>query len=154
MPVADLQCVHILADMSKAQRSAFAEYGEVSEFAPGREIITQGKAADALYVLVDGKVGVYVTDPAGGEVHLRTIESGGHFGEMALLQASPRTASVRALAPSTVFRLDSDSFKRLLQNTELAAPFLHGLSRSLAIRLADITKRLADAQSLKEFWGP
>jgi sulfate permease, SulP family len=153
MTVPNLGCVRILADMSNVQRSAFSEYGEVLELASGQDVLKQGKAADALYLLLDGKVGIYVTGPEGSEVHLRTIETGGHFGEVGLLQSGTRTANVRTLTRTMVFRLDAAAFKRVLKDAEVAVPLLHGLSRSLAIRLADITNRLADARSLKDAWS-
>jgi CRP-like cAMP-binding protein len=152
MTVPNLERIRILGEMSQVQLSAFSEYGEVLEFAEGQEIIGQGKRADALYLLLDGKVGAYVTDPQGNQVHLRTIETGGNFGEIGLLQAGTRTANIRAMTRCTVFRLDSTAFRQVLQDLELAVPLLHGLSRSLAIRLADITSRLSEARSLKDAW--
>ena len=148
----ELRGVRILADMTNAQLQMLLTYGQVLPFAPGQIIVGQGNTAEALFLLVEGKVGVYVRDQQGNEVHLRTTESGGHFGEVGLLDAGRRTANVRALTQCTVFRLDAGAFKELLKAPDLAVPLLYGLSRSLAIRLADITRRLSELRAHDELW--
>jgi len=148
----ELRGVRILADMANAQLQMLLTYGQVQAFTPGQLILAQGDTAEALFLLLEGKVGAYVRDQHGNEVHLRTTESGGHFGEVGLLEAGRRTASVRALTQCTVFRLDAGAFKQLLKAPDLAVPLLYGLSRSLAIRLADITHRLSELQAHDELW--
>jgi CRP/FNR family transcriptional regulator, cyclic AMP receptor protein len=152
MHVPELRTIRILADMSSSQLDALSNYGEVLRLSAGEAIVRQGDPADAMFLLLDGKVGAYVTDPKGNETHLRTIESGGHFGEIGLLEHGRRTASLRTMTPCQVFRLDASAFGELLKAPDLAVHFLHGLSRSLALRLADITSRFADARSFKEAW--
>ncbi len=148
----ELRGVRILADMTNAQLQMLLTYGQVLPFAPGQIIVGQGNTAEALFLLLEGTVGAYVRDQHGNEVHLRTTESGGHFGEVGLLDAGRRTANVRALTQCTVFRLDAGAFKELLKAPDLAVPLLYGLSRSLAIRLADITRRLSELRAHDELW--
>lgn len=152
MTTPDLRGVRILADMTNAQLGALLNYGEILQFDAGRVIVAQGDRADALFLLLEGKAGAYVTDPYGNETHLRTTEAGGHFGEIGVLEAGSRTATVKAVTPCTVFRLNARAFRDILKTPDLATPLLHGLSRSLAIRLADITARFAELRSLKDAW--
>jgi CRP-like cAMP-binding protein len=70
-----------------------------------------------------------------------------------LLQSGTRTANVRTITQSRLSRLDKEAFQGILEVPELATPFLHGLSRSLAIRLADVTNRFADVKSFKDVWA-
>ncbi len=149
----DLRGVRILADMNNSQVSALGAFGRIVNSPRGEQIASQGEPADAMYFLLQGEAAAYVTDGNGGEVHLRTLEPGGYFGEIGLLESGHRTATVKAITDCTLFRLDAASFKRLLQVHDLAAPLLHGLSRSLAIRLADITRRMSDLRSFAEHWS-
>src|SRR2546428_951709 len=106
MASAQLKGVRILADMTDTQLDELQRYGKITQLAPGQAVIGQGDESDAMYLVLEGKVGAYVTDPQGNETHLRTIESGGYFGEIGLLVAGKRTASLRTLSTCTVFRID------------------------------------------------
>ncbi|HWV99064.1 MAG TPA: cyclic nucleotide-binding domain-containing protein [Candidatus Acidoferrum sp.] len=152
MSTPDLRGVRILADMTNQQVGALLSYGEVLRFAPGDKIVRQGDPADALFLLMDGTTGAYFTDARGNETHLRTTETGGHFGEIGVLESGVRTATVKATTACVAFRMDAQQFRNLLKAPELATPLLHGLSRSLAIRLADITNRFSELRALKDVW--
>ena len=152
MNTPDLRGVRVLADMTNDQVGALLNYGEWLRFAPGEQIVKQGEPADALFLLVEGKTGAYSTDARGNETHLRTTETGGHFGEIGVLESGIRTATVKAITPCVVFRVDAPRFRELLKAPELATPLLHGLSRSLAIRLADITNRFSELHALRDVW--
>lgn len=138
--------------MTDAQLNALSGYGKLLEFAPSQLIVEQGAPSNGLFLLLEGKVGAYVTEAHGNEVHLRTIESGGHFGEIGLL-GGKRSANVKAISRCRVFSLDDKAFQGLMKTPDLAAPLLHGLSRSLAIRLADVTNRMATLWSQKDLWN-
>src|SRR6266496_3775807 len=150
MNAPELRGIRVLADMSDAQLNALAQFGKVLEFPPAQVIARQGDRSNSLFFVLEGKVGAYATEPHGNEVHLRTIEGGGHFGEIGLLDGGTRTANVKALSQCRVFSLDEKAFQQLLTKPELATPLLYGLSRSLAIRLADVTSRMATLWSLKD----
>jgi CRP-like cAMP-binding protein len=152
MNTSQLRGVRILAEMTDAQLNALSKYGKVLEFAPSQMIVHQGDDSNALFLVLDGKVGAYIKESHGNEIHLRTIDSGGHFGEIGLLESGGRTANIRAVTQCRLFSLDEKSFQELLKMPDLAAPLLHGLSRSLAIRLADVTNRMAELWSLKDAW--
>jgi len=64
--------------------------------------------------VVRGKLGVFRKEPDGSERQLNTIGSGEFFGEIGLLAQAPRVATVRALEPSELLRLDQDAFKDLV----------------------------------------
>jgi CRP-like cAMP-binding protein len=143
MNTADLSGIRILADMTLAQRAALAEYGEVIEVPGGRRLLEQGSQSKALYFVLSGKLGVYYTEAGKGEIVMRTLSVGDHFGEIALLGAGKRTANVRAIERSNLFRIDPGSFNGIMNVPELAIPLLLGISRSLASRLDEATKRIA-----------
>ena len=74
-------------------------------YAKGTEIIRQGEAGDAFYLVVDGAVEV-IRDG----VHVDDMGAGASFGEVALISGEPRNATVRATQDCRAYRLDSAAF--------------------------------------------
>ncbi len=80
----------------------------------GAVIVREGDPADALYVLVSGRARVVKRGDTGEEVPLNVLRAGDAFGEMALLEQSTRTATVRASSDVEALRLDRSAFEALL----------------------------------------
>lgn len=103
------------------------------ELAKGQVAISEGEASETLFILVDGAVEVMRNG-----TKLAELGAGSHFGEMALLSQRPRSATVRAIAPSRLLALDRQSFYGLLQqDPTLAGKFLWKLAQTLSLRLDD-----------------
>ncbi len=102
-------------------------------FAPGETVIWQGERNDDVYVLVEGRLEVLVTQD-GQTTRIDQVEPGEMFGEIAFFTEDPRYATVRALEPSRCFVLtDVD-----LQLLAFEHPtILMQMAGSLAKRLAD-----------------
>ncbi len=74
-------------------------------FQPGEVIVKEGEQDDAaMYILISGRAAV--TTGEQGEVILDEVQVGEFFGELSFLTESPRTATVQALEPCIVWRLD------------------------------------------------
>jgi NADH dehydrogenase len=82
-------------------------------FEPGQEVFREGDRGDWLYVVSEGEVEVLRRGPDGAETPLRRLTAGDCFGEIALVSDGPRTATVRALAPTNVLAVDRDAFQAL-----------------------------------------
>ncbi|HTG48437.1 MAG TPA: cyclic nucleotide-binding domain-containing protein [Actinomycetota bacterium] len=80
--------------------------------APGEVLVSQGDVGDAFYVLGSGHVDV---EQDGRTLH--DMGPGEHFGEIALLEDVPRTASVIARTPVRAFRLDQEGFDGTLRDS-------------------------------------
>jgi MFS family permease len=100
----------------------------------GAEVVTQGAAADAFYVVVDGDLEVWSTGEGGGErTFVRTLGPGDWFGEIGLLEATPRTATVRSVTKCLLLRISGEAFLEALT----AHPNTYGaLRETAAARLA------------------
>ena len=107
--------------------------------APGDAIVREGEVGQAVYLVSEGTLDVV---SAGRTV--AALRHGDHFGEIALLQASPRTASVVAETPATVFMLDGEDFMTAVSG--------HPISSSLARSTAD--ERLRELAGLAGGDGP
>jgi CRP/FNR family cyclic AMP-dependent transcriptional regulator len=81
----------------------------------GAIIFSQGDPGDALYGIVTGKVRISASAPDGKEMFLNIMEPGDTFGEIALLDGYPRTATASATAPSELLIIMRDPFLALLQ---------------------------------------
>jgi putative peptide zinc metalloprotease protein len=87
----------------------------ITRYLPGDTIVRQGERGDRFYILVDGHVDVSRED-AGGSRHLATLGPGQVFGEMALLDQTPRSATVRALTAVETYTLSETDFGELLRH--------------------------------------
>lgn len=86
---------------------------ELIGFSPGDVIVKEGTSADAVYWIESGEVEVVRTEPYGDTVLVR-LGPGRYFGELASLLRTGRTASVRAVTPTTVSVHSVESFRHRL----------------------------------------
>ena len=96
----------------------------------GEHVVREGELGECAYILASGTVEVYrMVD--GQEVALRTMGAGEVFGEMAVLTASARTASVRALEDCELHVVSAETLQRELEGMK---PWMGALTRALAKR--------------------
>ncbi|MBI5608747.1 MAG: cyclic nucleotide-binding domain-containing protein, partial [Deltaproteobacteria bacterium] len=86
---------------------------EVVQCAAGDDVVTQNQAGDHLYVVREGSLRVHRSTPKGPKL-LAKLQAGDWFGELALLGAGARTATVTAETPCGVVRLHRDAVDRAL----------------------------------------
>jgi CRP-like cAMP-binding protein/Zn-dependent protease len=99
--------VEVLNDLSGRVRLRSAAQGEA--------VVRQGDRANAMYVVRSGSLQVVEEGPDHREDRvLRTLGRGESFGELGLVEAAPRTATVRAIEPAELFEIDKSTFDRLL----------------------------------------
>jgi CRP-like cAMP-binding protein len=106
----------------------------------------EGETADALYVIVDGEVEVSARGEGTEVRHLRTVGPRGYVGEIGLMTAGTRTATVTVTEPVTLWRLPGQEFLAALQDSSASTSLLQTSARRLARthpRLAE--KPLAEA---------
>jgi CRP-like cAMP-binding protein len=75
-------------------------------------VVRQGEPTDDFYAVLDGQVVVDVTHVLGGVERVRFLGPGSGFGELGLLQRSPRTATVTTVTPSVLVRVPGEVFVR------------------------------------------
>ncbi|HKC25303.1 MAG TPA: Crp/Fnr family transcriptional regulator [Thermoanaerobaculia bacterium] len=130
--------VPLFAGVSEVDRATLASASTVRRYRRGERIVTQGQPGDLLFVIVRGRVSVMILSPDGREVVLTTLGEGDYFGEMALLDDSPRSASVVASERSELAILTRQVFFDLLRtNFSLTRALLSSFSRR--IRQANAT---------------
>ena len=81
-------------------------------YAPGDMIIRKGETGREMFIISRGTIEV-IDDS--GKV-LNTLSDGAFFGELSLISAQPRTASIRAATPCDMFILDKKTFDQAIKN--------------------------------------
>ncbi len=133
-----LDDVEILRALAPTVKSQLEAQLHPRALAPGDVLFSEGDPGDALYIIVDGLLSVYVTDPALGlTVDLATLGRGEAVGEMALVTGQVRSASVKAVEPSRVLGLSRDTFHKLVQHVPQVGLSIAG---SLAKRLDQLNR--------------
>ena len=111
---------------------------ELQRFAPGQIIARQGDAAHSFYLVRIGFVKISETYP-GGELVLAYLSRGDYFGEIALLRNTPRTASVRTLAPCLCLSLNRGHFLDLMDRVPDLRREIDQVAQTRNIALAEET---------------
>jgi CRP/FNR family cyclic AMP-dependent transcriptional regulator len=128
-----------------------AKQGIVKGYPRNAVIVSEGDDTDSFYVIVSGRVKVYVSDDEGREMVLATQGPGDYFGEM-VLDGGPRSASVMTLEPSRFAVIPKASFREFLLThpsfSTLLVERLIGRSRALtdnvkSLALLDVYGRVA-----------
>jgi len=117
---------------------------EVRRYPQGQVIIRRGDPGDAVYLLASGQVSVTLDLPNGQRTRLSTLSPGMTFGELALVERSPRTADVRADTAVECFVLSADALDRLGETEPgIRAGILQNLLRSVHRMVARLNHEVA-----------
>lgn len=99
----------LFADTPENVLSSVAHIMNEVTYHEGQEIFVKGDIGTSLFILYDGEVGIF-----DGSEQLATFSKGGFFGELALLDTEPRSATAIALSDVLTFRIDQDDFYDLM----------------------------------------
>jgi CRP/FNR family transcriptional regulator, cyclic AMP receptor protein len=105
-----IQRVPLFRALDERQASQVSALLKKRRYRKGEIIFHQGDPSDCLYIIGAGQVRIYLTNPDGREITLRIYESASAFGELALLDGKPRSASAAALEDTTTFMLYREDF--------------------------------------------
>ncbi len=101
-----LHSLPLFSTMGKRQVRSLAKLASVRDYEPGASIVRVGEPGDSFYVLLEGRASV-----AGKS---RVLRPGDFFGEMALLDGGPRSATITATTSVRAMRLPRRSFTKAI----------------------------------------
>lgn len=121
-------------DVSEETLKSLASRASHKTFPKNAIVINEGDDAGPLYVILSGKVRVFLSSEAGKVITLSIQEAGSYFGELSLLDDSPRSASVMTLEKTVCGLIAKSEFKKWLsEHPDLAFCIIKGLTRRIRI---------------------
>jgi CRP-like cAMP-binding protein len=135
-----LRGVKLLSCFSDEQLERFTQFVEVERTRPQTVIVKQGDCGNAMYVILEGEASVRLS-VGGLETELATLGAGDFFGDFALFDHGPRSASVLSRTSCLLLKISVIAFERLSHDaTDLATPFLRAIAKTLAARIRAANK--------------
>lgn len=115
------------------------EFSSTRHYVPGSIIFREGERGNTAFIVCEGSIEIF---KGSGEDHvsLTTCETGAIFGEMALIDDAPRSASARAKTYATCLVLPKDRFRRFFDEAD---PFIRGLLRILVANVRETSDSMA-----------
>lgn len=126
--------ISLFAACSDRDLQKIAKASDEIEVEAGRTLIQQGTSGREVYVILDGAAVVRRNDSK-----IADLGPGDHFGELALLDGGPRTATVEATTPMTVLVLGQREFAGVLDEVP-------GLARKIMASLAQTIRSLDESR--------
>ena len=137
-----LRNMPLFSKLQERELLRIMQVADVLEYAQGECVVKEGDRGDELFIVVDGTLEIMR-----GEQVLSEVDPGEHFGEMALIRSTPRSATVRALEPSELIAIRRSEFFAILRKEhELAVKLLWQFLGVLADRLDQTSRDLSTAK--------
>src|SRR6186997_2687866 len=133
--VASLARIPFFSGLDEAALERVAAGTRTRRFRRGEVIFHAGDPGDALFIIVSGEVKIAVPSESGEEAILTTLREGDVFGELALLDGAPRSASAAALVATETVVLPRDRFRELVASEPV-------IRDALLVSLASELRRL------------
>ncbi len=130
--VSVLQALDLFAAANNPTLERLAKALQPVELPAGSVVMAEGDPADALWILTAGEVAVMARGEGREERLLRRLGPPAYVGEIGLLRASPRTATVRTVQPSSFWKLPGDVFLSALQDSTASTSLLQTSANRLA----------------------
>ncbi len=138
-----LRRIPLFKDLSDEVLAGLAPHLRRRAFRRGTMIFHKDQAGDALYIVESGRVRIFLPAEGGEELSIDMLGPGDVFGDMALLDGRPRSASADALDDTVAYTLSRDEFQRHLATApQLASALIELLSTRLR-HLMHYTETLA-----------
>lgn len=148
-----LKNIPLFSGLAESDLAILSNHAVTKKFSKNTIIINEGDDTDSLYVILSGKVKAFLSDEQGKEIILNIEGPGQHFGEIALLDEAPRSASVMTLEPSSFLIISKHDFKDCLaKNPDIAISLIKELTHRIraltsnvkGLALRDVYGRVAE----------
>lgn len=135
----ELKNIPLFSDLSDMEIEAISKLASSRTFNKNTMVICEGDRSDSLYVILSGQVRVFLSGDDGKEVTLNIQKEGEYFGELALLDDAPRSASVVTTESSRLAVISKAAFDECMEkNPCIALKIIRGLAR----RLRELTENV------------
>ncbi|PIS10512.1 MAG: nucleotide-gated potassium channel protein, partial [Bdellovibrio sp. CG10_big_fil_rev_8_21_14_0_10_47_8] len=111
-------------------------------YKPGDFIFFEGDIDFQFYIIEQGQVQIFTKSKTGKRINITTVEEGESFGEFALLDKQPRSASAQALTECTLIKVSEKGYEQLLEELPVWAS---SMLKSFALRLKNMNEKLKES---------
>ncbi len=147
-----LKGIQLFSGLKKPALELIARIAKEETHAKETKIFRHGEPGEKLYLILEGKVRISREVPGMGEEALAVLDAGQIFGEMALLDESPRSADANVHERCRVLTISRDAFDDLLfLNKDLAYEVLWSIVRMLLKRLRETNDKLTFLSTSSKF---
>ena len=135
----------LFAGLRKKEIKRLVELAEIQEFERDEVIVSEGSEGDALFLLYDGEISVCTKNKNDEILTLASMcDKGAFFGEIALVDPGPRSATVKADGEAVLLKLGKVDLERLFaESTSAKGTIMQNIACVLAQRLRDSNVKLA-----------
>ena len=123
-----LHKIEFFAPLTVGQLERVLPYIRLNSYSAGETVFRQGDVGDAFYIVYKGSVEVRLPRMVILSKTVATLKAGDFFGEMALISAEPRSATIVAAEPLQLFTLLSEEFQLILRDNPAAAEEMRRIS--------------------------
>jgi CRP/FNR family cyclic AMP-dependent transcriptional regulator len=140
--------------MAPADRALIEQRVVKRSFPKNTIVLSEGDSSDSLYLILSGKVKVFLNDENGKEAIINYQEAGEYFGELSLIDDSTRSASIMTVEKSTLAAITKQAFHQIMkENPDIAIHLLKDLVHRIralteevkSLALSDVYGRLSKA---------
>ncbi len=140
-----LKKINIFQDLTPYERARIAKYFRKQKYEAGDRIVKEGDAGDRMFIIKEGAVKVAKKLSNTEEEVLANLVDGDFFGEMALLDGSPRSASVYAISKVQMLELYRASLEEFIEKKpQIGVKVLYNLAKILAERIRTSGDKIRD----------
>ena len=140
-----LRRIKLLSYFTDEQLERFTQFVVAEQMPPQAVIVKQGDCGNAMYVILEGELSVRL-NVGGPETELATLGMGDFFGDFALFDHGPRSASVIAHTSCLLLKISVEAFEKMSQEaTDLTTPILRAIAKTLAARIRTGNKHRGEA---------
>jgi CRP-like cAMP-binding protein len=142
----------LFRNLDETERAQILIIGQVKSYAKDQVVFREGDPGDGLFIVVKGAVRISKQSPTGEEA-LAVLEPHAFFGEMALIDFSPRAADAIANEPTDLFFIPLKDLRTLIEtHHQIALKVLYALCEVLAQRLRETNERYMSVFTIAQ-WG-
>ena|SRR3990167_2845351 len=124
-------------------------------FKADETIFSYNEDGDSLYILMEGKVELFIEDYVGDKITLKVASPGDYFGELAVLGGGKRTATAKALEPCVCYELNRHQMLDFLhQKPNAAIAVLAALSKAISSTNSMLSSRISRNANQDEIAPP
>ncbi len=146
-----LKKIDLFEDLSDRDLRHIAQIAYRRSYRIGEPVVIEGQDAAGMYIIMEGEVEVTKVLADGSVVSLAKLNSGNFFGDVGLIDNSPRTATVQAIQDSEMIGFFRPELMKLMDShSRLASNLIFTLAKIVASRLRITNRQLQEAQDMIE----